>query len=171
MHERTLKFIIFASDLQFTTDNDTTISHLICNYNSRCRTDNNKHLCWAQEQWTEAQQERLELQRARVLEVNRHLATLTDSWERGGLPLHMNLAVHHASPAPHDILSRLKQQNHLLTEVTPTLWSEKTQISLFTIKPWHFIFNVYNTVMLKELDSAIVKLSCTKKYIICIIIF
>ncbi|KAJ4436128.1 hypothetical protein ANN_18755 [Periplaneta americana] len=68
------------------------------------------------EQWTEAQQERLELQRARVLEVNRHLATLTDSWERGGLPLHMNLAVHHASPAPHDILSRLKQQNHLLTE-------------------------------------------------------
>ncbi|KAJ9587698.1 hypothetical protein L9F63_018878 [Diploptera punctata] len=68
------------------------------------------------EQWTEAQQERLELQRARVLEVNRHLATLTDSWERGGLPLHMNLAVHHTNPIPHDILSRLKQQNHLLTE-------------------------------------------------------
>ncbi|XP_067003053.1 suppressor APC domain-containing protein 2 isoform X2 [Anabrus simplex] len=69
------------------------------------------------EHWTEAQQERLELQRARVLEVNRHLATLTDSWERGGLPLHMNLAVHHSSPPMHDILARLKQQNHLLTEV------------------------------------------------------
>ncbi|XP_046997370.1 suppressor APC domain-containing protein 2 isoform X1 [Schistocerca americana] len=68
------------------------------------------------EQWTEAQQERLELQRARVLEVNRHLATLTESWERGGLPLHMNLAVHHTSPPSHDILARLKQQNHLLTE-------------------------------------------------------
>ncbi|XP_063236048.1 suppressor APC domain-containing protein 2 [Bacillus rossius redtenbacheri] len=68
------------------------------------------------EQWTEAQQERLDLQRARVLEVNRHLAALADSWERGGLPLHMNLAVHHPPPAPHHILSRLKQQNHLLTE-------------------------------------------------------
>lgn len=56
----------------------------------------------------------MELQRARVLEVNRHLATLTDSWERGGLPLHMNLAVHHHNP---DMLNRLKQQNHLLTEV------------------------------------------------------
>ncbi|XP_018335953.1 suppressor APC domain-containing protein 2 [Agrilus planipennis] len=74
------------------------------------------------EQWTEAQQERLELQRARVLEVNRHLAALTDSWERGGLPLHMNLAVHHY-PQVHqqhdlsrDITARLKQQNHLLTE-------------------------------------------------------
>ncbi|KAB0796997.1 hypothetical protein PPYR_11058 [Photinus pyralis] len=67
------------------------------------------------EQWTESQQERLELQRARVLEVNRHLSALTDSWERGGLPLHMNLAVHHY-PQHHDLTSRLKQQNHLLTE-------------------------------------------------------
>lgn len=67
-----------------------------------------------QEHWTEAQQERLELQRARVFEVNRHLSALTDSWERGGLPLHMNLAVNHY---PQDITTRLKQQNHLLTEV------------------------------------------------------
>ncbi|XP_044733056.1 suppressor APC domain-containing protein 2 isoform X2 [Chrysoperla carnea] len=65
------------------------------------------------EQWSETQQERLELQRARVLEVNRHLATLTCSWERGGLPLHMNLAVHHHQD---NMLNRLKQQNHLLTE-------------------------------------------------------
>jgi hypothetical protein len=42
----------------------------------------------------------------------------------------MNLAVHHASPAPHDILSRLKQQNHLLTEVTPTPWSRQNNMNL-----------------------------------------
>lgn len=75
-------------------------------------------MSWFQEQWSEAQQERLELQRARVLEVNRHLATLTDSSERGGLPLHMNLAVNsHPGTTPPHMLNRLKQQNHLLTEV------------------------------------------------------
>ncbi|XP_017773425.1 PREDICTED: suppressor APC domain-containing protein 2 [Nicrophorus vespilloides] len=67
------------------------------------------------EPWSESQQERLELQRARVLEVNRHLAALTDSWERGGLPMHMNLAVNYC-PQPQDLTTRLKQQNHLLTE-------------------------------------------------------
>ena len=73
-----------------------------------------------QEQWTEAQQERLELQRARVLEVNRHLAALISSWERGGLPLHMNLAflsTPTSAQLQQDMLSRLKQQNHRLTEV------------------------------------------------------
>ncbi|RZF32372.1 hypothetical protein LSTR_LSTR001836 [Laodelphax striatellus] len=59
------------------------------------------------EQLSEAQQERVELQRARVLEVNRHLATLTD-----GVPLHMNLAL----TAPPHVLTRLKQQNHILNE-------------------------------------------------------
>ncbi|KAJ8965890.1 hypothetical protein NQ317_014285 [Molorchus minor] len=51
-------------------------------------------------------------------QVNRHLATLTESWERGGLPLHMNLAVHHYPQAhqPQDLSDRLKQQNRLLTE-------------------------------------------------------
>lgn len=78
-----------------------------------------------QEPWTEAQQERLELQRARVLEVNRHLAALTDSWERGGLPLHMNLAVHYP-PTHQDLNSRLKQQNHLLTEVLSARCHVKT---------------------------------------------
>ncbi|KAL3276225.1 hypothetical protein HHI36_020941 [Cryptolaemus montrouzieri] len=68
------------------------------------------------EPWSESQQERLELQRARVLEVNRHLAALTDSWERGGLPLHINLAVNHYPLAHGDITDRLKQQNRLLTE-------------------------------------------------------
>ncbi|KAL1117243.1 hypothetical protein AAG570_004569, partial [Ranatra chinensis] len=65
------------------------------------------------EQWTEAQDERLELQRARILEINRHLATLTEPGERGGLPLHINLAV---SPHSSQILARLKQQNHILTQ-------------------------------------------------------
>lgn len=68
-----------------------------------------------QEQWSEAQEERLELQRARVLEVNRHLATLTDPGERGGLPLHMNLAV---SPHSSHLIARLKQQNHILTQAS-----------------------------------------------------
>ncbi|OXU23062.1 hypothetical protein TSAR_005787 [Trichomalopsis sarcophagae] len=71
------------------------------------------------EQWTEAQQERLELQRARVLEVNRHLAALISSWERGGLPLHMNLAFLSTPTSAQlqtDMMSRLKQQNHRLTE-------------------------------------------------------
>ncbi|KAG5900478.1 hypothetical protein JTB14_010890 [Gonioctena quinquepunctata] len=71
------------------------------------------------EHWSEAQQERLELQRARVIEVNRHLAALTESWERGGLPLHMNLAVHHYPQThhpPQELSDRLKQQNRLLTE-------------------------------------------------------
>ncbi|XP_044762036.1 suppressor APC domain-containing protein 2 [Coccinella septempunctata] len=68
------------------------------------------------EPWSESQQERLELQRARVLEVNRHLSTLTESWERGGLPLHINLAVNHYPLAHGDITDRLKQQNRLLTE-------------------------------------------------------
>ncbi|CAG9761775.1 unnamed protein product [Ceutorhynchus assimilis] len=67
------------------------------------------------ETWSESQQERLELQRARVFEVNRHLAALTQSWERGGLPLHMNLAVHHYPP-PQDLTDRLKQQNRMLSE-------------------------------------------------------
>ncbi|ALC40891.1 CG3880, partial [Drosophila busckii] len=45
------------------------------------------------EQWTELQQERLNYQRARVLEANRSLAILTDTWEHGGYPLHINLAL------------------------------------------------------------------------------
>lgn len=77
-----------------------------------------------QDQWTEAQQERIELQRARVLEVNRHLSALTDGGEGwSGLPLHMNLAVHSANH-PGTILNQnpqvvatLKHRNHVLSEV------------------------------------------------------
>ncbi|KAL1375018.1 hypothetical protein pipiens_017748 [Culex pipiens pipiens] len=96
------------------------------------------------EPWTDAHQERLDLQRARVLEVNRHLMTLAESWERGGFPLHMNLALrpptlaypHHQAQAPQppqrpqgqtastggggqqttETVNRLKQQNFQLSE-------------------------------------------------------
>nr|XP_029709245.1 suppressor APC domain-containing protein 2-like [Aedes albopictus] len=97
------------------------------------------------ETWTDTHQERLDLQRARVLEVNRHLMTLAESWERGGFPMHMNLALrpagtmayHHptqqqqraqqtqqsainASGAPGnqqtEMVNRLKQQNVQLSE-------------------------------------------------------
>jgi len=74
------------------------------------------HMGSHMDQWSEAQQERLELQRARVYEVNRHLAALTDGGERGGLPLHMNLAVTHPPTNLPSHISRLKQQNVLLTE-------------------------------------------------------
>lgn len=62
------------------------------------------------------------------MEVNRHLNALADSWERGGFPMHMNLAVRQTSagiqqrPAivssfQNDVIdSRLKQQNLQLTE-------------------------------------------------------
>lgn len=33
------------------------------------------------------------MQRARITEVNRHLASLEESWDRGGFQMHMNLAV------------------------------------------------------------------------------
>ncbi|XP_066589718.1 suppressor APC domain-containing protein 2 isoform X2 [Prorops nasuta] len=96
------------------------------------------------EQWTEAQQERLELQRARVLEVNRHLAALISSWERGGLPLHMNLAFLSTPTSAHlqqDMLSRLRQQNHRLTEEV----SKKSQrIALLEQEKDSLVRELYN---------------------------
>ncbi|XP_055547970.1 suppressor APC domain-containing protein 2 [Wyeomyia smithii] len=94
------------------------------------------------ETWTDAHQERLDLQRARVLEVNRHLLTLAESWERGGFPMHMNLALRppgsnmsyqHSlhqraqaqsqtqtgstiNPQQTELVQRLKQQNVQLSE-------------------------------------------------------
>ncbi|XP_017481472.1 PREDICTED: suppressor APC domain-containing protein 2 [Rhagoletis zephyria] len=79
------------------------------------------------EQWSEVQQERLEFQRARVYEVNRNLATLADCWERGGFPLHFNLAIRSPGKALNQRnvsgnsggllqpVDRLRQQNHNLT--------------------------------------------------------
>lgn len=72
----------------------------------------------SKEQWSEAHQERLDLQRARVMEVNRYLSGLADSWERGGL-MHMNLAVRNPGTHPSfhsEMMSRLKQQNELLND-------------------------------------------------------
>lgn len=87
-----------------------------------------------QEQWSEAHEERLDLRRARITEVSRHLASLEESWERGGLPMHMNLAVrnHHynsingntgngnnAGTLPQFLdvqMNQLKVQNRKLTE-------------------------------------------------------
>ncbi|XP_055598907.1 suppressor APC domain-containing protein 2-like [Uranotaenia lowii] len=60
--------------------------------------------------WTDAHQERLDLQRARVLEVNRHLTTLADSWERGGFPMHMNLALRPTGPYNYGHLHHPQQQ-------------------------------------------------------------
>ncbi|XP_033223540.1 suppressor APC domain-containing protein 2 isoform X2 [Belonocnema kinseyi] len=96
------------------------------------------------EQWTEAQQERLELQRARVLEVNRHLAALISTWERGGLPLHMNLAFL-STPSNaqqnQDMFSRLKQQNHKLNEEV----SKKSQrIALLEQEKDNLMRELYN---------------------------
>ncbi|XP_011569008.3 suppressor APC domain-containing protein 2 [Plutella xylostella] len=65
------------------------------------------------EPWTEAQQERLELLRARVLEVNRQLGALAAGWRRGPLSLHMNLALPtpRTTPAP-----PVHSQNRMLLE-------------------------------------------------------
>lgn len=71
------------------------------------------------------QQERLEFQRARVYEVNRNLTALVDCWERGGFPLHFNLAIRPPgktssqrnlnSGGLFQPVDRLRQQNHSLT--------------------------------------------------------
>lgn len=59
------------------------------------------------------------------MEVNRHLAALAESWERGGFPMHMNLAVRNsantAATVPierHDNggTNFLKQQNRQLND-------------------------------------------------------
>ncbi|KAM3959087.1 suppressor APC domain-containing protein 2 [Aphomia sociella] len=70
------------------------------------------------EPWSEAHQERLELLRARVLELNRQLGTLAAGWRNGQLSLHMNLALPatqlSASTAPN--ASVLQSQNRMLAE-------------------------------------------------------
>ncbi|KAI9583710.1 hypothetical protein GQX74_005458 [Glossina fuscipes] len=77
------------------------------------------------EQWSEVQEERLNFQRARVIEVNRSLSTLPDTWEREGFPLHINLAIRSPNKSLNQRLNnglplnsvndRLRQQNRLLT--------------------------------------------------------
>lgn len=53
------------------------------------------------------------------MEVNRYLSGLSESWERGGFPIHMNLAVRNSETHPtfhSEMLGRLKHQNELLND-------------------------------------------------------
>lgn len=56
------------------------------------------------------------------MEVNRHLVSLEESWEKGGLPMHMNLAVRNHyngngyQPFVDVQMNQLKLQNRQLTE-------------------------------------------------------
>lgn len=70
------------------------------------------------EQWSEVHQERLDFQRARVIEINRHLSTLAETWERGGFPTHINLAIrptNHQGLLQPVAVDHLRQQNRNLT--------------------------------------------------------
>ena len=92
------------------------------------------------------------MQRARVLEVNRHLAALISTWERGGLPLHMNLAFL-STPSNaqlnQDMFSRLKQQNHKLNEVL-SKFVISHKISSFS----RFLIHIfYCTINLQEVSK------------------
>ncbi|XP_063359086.1 suppressor APC domain-containing protein 2 [Cydia amplana] len=66
------------------------------------------------EPWSEAHQERLELLRARVLELNRQLGALAAGWRHGQLSLHMNLALPAAPNA--GVFTSATKQNRMLAE-------------------------------------------------------
>uniref|UniRef100_A0A2A4J6W0 Suppressor APC domain-containing protein n=1 Tax=Heliothis virescens TaxID=7102 RepID=A0A2A4J6W0_HELVI len=74
------------------------------------------------EPWSEAHQERLELLKARVLELNRQLGALAAGWRHGQLSLHMNLALPAASlsttgtTATPNNATVLRSQNRMLAE-------------------------------------------------------
>lgn len=74
-----------------------------------------------QEPWSEAHQERLELLRARVLELNRQLGALAAGWRHGQLSLHMNLALPTmaltTTTATPNNAAVLRSQNRMLAEV------------------------------------------------------
>lgn len=76
-----------------------------------------------QEPWSEAHQERLELLKARILELNRQLGALAAGWRHGQLSLHMNLALPAASlsasgtSATPNNAAVLRSQNRMLAEV------------------------------------------------------
>ncbi|KAG6446288.1 suppressor APC domain-containing protein 2 [Manduca sexta] len=72
------------------------------------------------EPWSEAHQERLELLKARVLELNRQLGALAAGWRHGPLSLHMNLALPASSlsgtaTTPNNT-AVLRSQNRMLAE-------------------------------------------------------
>ncbi|CAH2231390.1 jg27703 [Pararge aegeria aegeria] len=68
------------------------------------------------EPWNEAHQERLELLRARVLELNRQLGALAAGWRHGQLSLHMNLALPATTPTTPNNATVLRSQNRMLAE-------------------------------------------------------
>ncbi|KAJ8729522.1 hypothetical protein PYW08_001103 [Mythimna loreyi] len=74
------------------------------------------------EPWSEAHQERLELLKARVLELNRQLGALAAGWRHGQLSLHMNLALPASSlsatgtTATPSNAAVLRSQNRMLAE-------------------------------------------------------
>ncbi|XP_063838800.1 suppressor APC domain-containing protein 2 [Ostrinia nubilalis] len=72
------------------------------------------------EPWSEAHQERLELLRARVLELNRQLGALAAGWRHGQLSLHMNLALPTmtltTTTATPNNAAVLRSQNRMLAE-------------------------------------------------------
>lgn len=74
----------------------------------------------SQEPWNEAHQERIELLKARVLELNRQLGALAAGWRHGPLSLHMNLALpttmNTMTAAPNNA-NVLRSQNRMLAEV------------------------------------------------------
>ncbi|XP_046570561.1 suppressor APC domain-containing protein 2-like isoform X2 [Haliotis rubra] len=77
----------------------------------------------------EAHQERMNFQKARIVEVNQQLRTLTDSSEKG-FPLHMNLAM---GPSPNlhmnnNSLKMLKDQNRQLTKEVSQKSDKITQL-------------------------------------------
>ncbi|XP_068621090.1 suppressor APC domain-containing protein 2 [Battus philenor] len=72
------------------------------------------------EPWNEAHQERLELLKARVLELNRQLGALAAGWRHGPLSLHMNLALpaslHNSPVSTPNNAALLRSQNRMLAE-------------------------------------------------------
>ncbi|XP_014362979.2 suppressor APC domain-containing protein 2 [Papilio machaon] len=72
------------------------------------------------EPWNEAHQERLELLKARVLELNRQLGALAAGWRHGPLSLHMNLALptslQNSPPTTPNNAAVLRSQNRMLAE-------------------------------------------------------
>ncbi|EDW08542.2 suppressor APC domain-containing protein 2 [Drosophila mojavensis] len=89
------------------------------------------------EQWSELQQERLNYQRARVLEANRSLALLTETWEHGGYPLHINLAL------PRNSLQHFNCKSYASNDAE--IYEQHQQQQQHT--PFHSLRNMSNFVL------------------------
>lgn len=116
----------------------------------KIRNHKNYRLINSQEPWSEAHQERLELLRARVLELNRQLGALAAGWRHGQLSLHMNLALPAAllngTPAVTNPSNAavLRSQNRMLAEVSTTSLVDNYYI-LLLLKIYHSIYRTADT--------------------------